>query len=163
MRELLYIVNLVLLLTIAYQDFKDRMISLYLMIALGISLSLTTLSGGSLVQLGYSMLVNVAFVAIQGMVLYLYFRYVRNVKNLGTLIGAGDVVFIGLLTLFFSPYWFVLFYVASLSVTIGVSLLARWPQRAKTIPLAGCMAIQMTPLLLLQYFKIYDFYQNIVY
>lgn len=157
MLELTYIATAIILIAVVYQDFKERLISAYLLWAAGGLAIALGLQYCSLQELMLNFAYNMAFVALQGMVLYGYFRFVRGVSNLQTVLGLGDVLFIILTAVFFSPVNFVLFYVVSLVLTIVGALLMALPQRNRTIPLAGFMAAQLIVVMVLQYSHIYIF------
>ena len=163
MQEFLYIASLALLIAIAYQDFKERMISVYLFVALCLCVVSLNLNHCGAKEYLFNTMSNVAFISLQGIILYIYFRFVRNVRDMTSIMGMGDIVFILLLSSFFSPYWFVLFYLSSLVMALAVSLLMRLPQNNKSIPLAGFMAVQMVPVLVLQYTKVYIFCKDITF
>ncbi len=155
MLELIYIVTLALLVAIVYQDFKERLVSAYLLVALAVVLGLLSLQYVQVQQWVYHVAINMAFILLQGLILVLYFRFVRGVKDLGALMGLGDIIFIGAMALFFAPVPFILFYLISLVVTLMGALIMALPKQNKTIPLAGFMAIQLTPVLVMQYSKVF--------
>jgi Flp pilus assembly protein protease CpaA len=155
MLELIYIATLALLVAIAYQDFKERLVSAYLLVSLAVALALLSLQYVQVRQWAYHVGINLAFILLQALVLVLYFRFVRGVKHLGALMGTGDVIFIGALALFFAPVPYILFYLISLILTLVGALLMALPKQQKTVPLAGFMAIQLIPVLVLQYSKVF--------
>lgn len=151
MLDVTYISTIIILIAVVYQDFKDRLISAYLLwAAAGLAIGLGLQYCG-LQELMINFGSNVAFIALQGLVLYLYFRFVRGISDIQSVLGLGDILFIVLSAVFFSPVNFVLFYVVSLVITIVGALLMALPQRQKTIPLAGFMAAQLVVVMVLQY------------
>lgn len=135
----------VILLTVIYSDFQFRSISL---------LQLVALTGGC-VALGFNRnqqqgawantQINVLFLALQFGLVWLWFaikhRSVRNVLN--EYIGIGDWFFLAAITPAMTPLRFIWYYTTGIILTLVLTLSIKiiYPDRLKTIPLAGCLAL----------------------
>ncbi len=137
------------LIVIVFQDFKQRQISWFL-----IPLALTGVLIRSMTSENNNLnnfLFNITFISVQLVLLTIYFS-IKNKKFLNiidTCLGLGDVLFFVVVSAFFSPLNFIVFYVCSMILTLtGIivyNLLSK--KRTKDIPLAGAMAVVLIVLL----------------
>lgn len=133
-----------LLLIISYQDYRFRAISWIPLILLWITFIIKGIYNEGLTLLLYSSGVSNLFVLIQFMMvtLYLLIKSRKLINIFKKHIGIGDVLFLHTITLYLTPYLFIIFYIVGLSI----SLIAVYLYRAisgkmmKTIPLAGMLA-----------------------
>lgn len=132
---------------IIYQDFKFRAviwIAFPVLALLGIVYSLVF--EPSFTRLLMNSSVNIVFLVLQFGLLYIYFRMKRATgKLVNDKIGLGDILFLLATCFFFSPLFFLLFYISSLAFSLLAFLLFRkklFPAGSlQKIPLAGFQAI----------------------
>jgi len=142
----LKIVTIVLLLLIFLQDWKGRAVhwTLFPLLAI-VLLGIRFLQHFFLPELKQSILINIGFIAMQLIILTIYFS-IKNRKwvNITTeLLGLGDILFLLSIALYLSALNFLFFYMVSL---IGVLLLwLIWQSvsviKNKYIPLAGFQSL----------------------
>lgn len=92
----------------------------------------------------YSALLNLCFLLIQFLLLYLYFRFRdgSGVKLAGTMLGWGDIVFIAINAILFPSFQFLSGYMVGLVATLAVALLAGLHRnKARSIPLISGLAL----------------------
>lgn len=128
---------------IAFQDFKDRMISVYLLVLLGLSLA-----GGFLIfnmneTNLFLVLSNILFLTGQFLLLYIYFKHIRKYQRsfFDEIIGWGDVIMLMCMAIAFPlPQLVLCLFLSSVS---GLVFIALGTKKTKTItvPLAGIMGI----------------------
>ena len=157
------IFNLVLvtiLMTVAYQDFKCRAISWWLIPLLGLLFFFNGLFYVSIGKLIKYFLLNVGFLAFQMIILTGYFSIKKRkfVNILNEYIGLGDILFFLVLGLFFSPYQFIFFHVIGLFLVLMVygTIILLKKDSSKYIPLAGALALILV-LLIISKIMIKDF------
>ena len=140
MNQITLISLIVCLSIIAYQDFKERKVSVLLFV-------LATVFGCSLfyintylhflfINIGLNMLV----VAIIIFVLYGYARF-KMKKKLTETIGIGDLFFFFLLAFSFSTITFLVLFSTSLFFSLFLYLILKPDLKDKTVPLAGLQAL----------------------
>jgi len=146
----LFLLTVVTLSFIAFQDFRSRAVSWFLfplLAACGVLLALT--EGNALSLLGQYMAINSAFLLLQFAVLKGWFllragRGKEQTPFVDHAIGKGDIFFLLAAGCFFSPVNFIFFYLSSLLFALIVYLVVRyWPARKShwsTVPLAGLQA-----------------------
>lgn len=135
--------DLLLLLALAgivYEDFKYRAIHWWWLLIL---------AGGILTCRPWSMAqvaINWGFLLSQFILLTLYFSIKQKsfTNIIDQFLGLGDILFLLVIALLFSPINFLLFFVVSLLLTLffflGYQYLFASPSSPKTIPLAGALA-----------------------
>ena len=132
---------ILILLLIAYQDFKERAVYVWIFPVLS-GLFLTK----NFIEIPYSTYlfntgINLGFCLIQYFVLTLYFS-IKNKQLINIadqLIGWGDIVFALVLCVAFPPLTFFCYYLLSLIIAALIGLYFK--SQNKTIPLAGIQAI----------------------
>lgn len=137
--------SIFLLSLIAYEDFKHRAISWYLLPVLGIVFLAASFRQFPLSEIATEFFINFSFVAAQLLLLTVYFsiKERKPVNIIKKHIGMGDILFFIALCAAFSPVNFLVFYVSGLAVTLlgaGIyHLLSR--KSIMEIPLAGGFAV----------------------
>jgi len=160
-----YGISIIVLCVLSYQDFKQRQVSVFLLIALFILFSIVAyqveISWKEMVK---NFVINAGFVAIQIVVVKIYFslRNKRNERILDTYIGKGDLFFFIVSCLAFSVAWFIPFYIISLIIALLSTIISNGLGKAKTveIPLAGIMSLVMVVSIIIKLvhnsFSFYD-------
>ncbi|MCB0395287.1 MAG: hypothetical protein KDD36_01460 [Flavobacteriales bacterium] len=148
MQTYLTIVSILLLMIIAYQDFRYRAVSWLIVVVWGALIAWQSISGsGWEIWLRESM-VNIGFFAVQYGALTLYFslKERRLVHLADVYIGWGDILFIGIMCFGFSLPGFVALYLGGLMVVLFVFLIYRmlFTKASHQIPLAGGLALLLT-------------------
>lgn len=137
---------------IAFQDFKERMVSWILFPALGI-----VLGGLYLVQLPFSqyypfVLVNMFLISLVVLILFLYTKYIAKQGFLNVSFGLGDLLFFYALALGFPTMTFLVIFALSMVFALGTTLLWSRTRKLQTIPLAGLMGLFLSLVLLISLF-----------
>ena len=146
------IVTLLLLGALAFQDFRERKISWFLLPLLFFSLVFSAVNALPVKELAFYFSVNFSFILLQVAVLTIYFsirkKKITHIAN--HYIGMGDLLFFVVICAAFSPVNFIIFYCASLVVSLLSILLfyliAR--RQIKEIPLAGIFSVVLMLLLI---------------
>lgn len=164
MQLILKIILSILLLVIIYQDFKHRAIWLpVLPIAIFLQLALAIKTLG-ISEAFYNFLLNLGIVFFQLTALYAYFLIKHRNLHIPLFkhyLGWGDVLFFLVLAAAFAPFNFVVVLISLLIISLIVGLFLA--HNAKTIPLAGIMAVCYTPLLwILQFNETFNPYIDLI-
>ena len=142
---------MILLSLIAYQDFKDRLVSWYLFPLLFGFLAYKGIRHLLVVEFLEYAVVNLAFLILQFAMgtIYVSIKQRQLVNITKQWIGWGDVLFLVALCVAFSPLNFFVFYLASLIGVIGIALIQKvfTKNEEPLIPLAGIMAVFMVIIL----------------
>ncbi|MCX6180627.1 MAG: hypothetical protein NT150_01690 [Bacteroidetes bacterium] len=142
-----FVLSILPLFSIAYQDFKQRAISWYWPVLL---LAVSVYSGWAL--FGNEMFKNIAFnlaflLVVFGSVTVYFSLKLRKLTNVfDVYVGWGDVVFLLALVPFFHPLDFVLFYSFVAIFALLVGLIMRSFNAEETIPFAGIISALMIVL-----------------
>jgi len=149
-----------ILLFIAFQDFKTRSVSWVLFpiaYVLGLINSSLDLSYR---ELGTYLVINTGIILILILILLLYLviRYGRPGLKLGNFLGSGDVLFFFIISTCFSPINFILFCFVSFLLALIISVL--FISKKTTIALAGWQAIVLSLVLLFQYSSVINPYNE---
>lgn len=127
-------------LTIAYQDFKERLISVWL-----IGLFAIICFSEYLIFERFSLLLeNLAFVIVYFIFsyailsLYYFLKHRRFVKIVDSKVGIGDILLVAIVGLAMNPISFVLFTTIVFSITLFIHLLFI---KGDAVPLAGVLVI----------------------
>lgn len=137
-----------ILLVIAYQDFKYRAIHWLTLPPLLILFVWGYSQFWASDELLSGLTTNLGFLFIQwlGITLYYSIKMRRPVQIINQFIGVGDLLFLGVCALAFSPLNFMLFTISGFLMSIIVHVLMQLKRGGrKTIPLAGLLAIWMLP------------------
>ncbi|PQJ15310.1 hypothetical protein [Aureicoccus marinus] len=155
---LLGIVNILGLLWLAYQDFKERAVwaMLFPVLALLMAIRLYHSTDLNVFLLYISM--NSALVLLIIALLWGYTRYIHKIPFLNHAIGAGDLWFFFVLALAFPTPIFVVLFSCSLLFSLMLSVFLRVEKNR--IPLAGFMALFVSITLILSLINLFpDPYQ----
>lgn len=145
MELLLQIALFTALAYLAYQDFKEREVSLWLFMLLGSLVLLMGVLENGILEFIKVFVLNLSVLAFQLFLVWGYF----SIKNKGrvsiidTQIGKGDILFFVVIAASFSTLNFILAYVLGLLLVLvfwGLIRLFRTPKH-DTIPLAGGLAL----------------------
>lgn len=156
MNQLLIYSFVILLFFVAYQDFKQRMVSLVLFIGLAvIAIYFRLQSEEFFLQISLTGLIT----ALQIMLLFVMYR-IKNKKwenIVNTYLGLGDILFLCILALFLPPFIFILFEVASCLIIIlyvvSWSIIKKQNINSFTnIPFAGLLSVFLSGLILTNLF-----------
>jgi hypothetical protein len=137
-----------LLLIIAYQDFKFRAVNwiVFPLLAL-LSIIFNLLSLNTLLELCKNSMINLIFITVQFLLLYLYFILkIKKIIPLTEKIGLGDLLFLCAVSFLFSPVNFIFFYIFSLITSLciyGITSLIFKKNNpfSGAIPLAGLQSL----------------------
>ncbi len=171
MSALFILAEIVLLLILARQDFKDRSISSMVLLTLFILFAIQSIQANSLAQAGVYFFTNLFIPVIQlvGLSIYAAIINKRFVNIIDTQIGLGDLLFFVLLCTVFSPINFFPFYIGSLLIALILFFLLKKINLIKTneVPLAGIMSALLIVVLIVKSIKpsidLYDDYWVLKY
>ena len=149
-----FIPLVLLLVIIAYQDIRERQISVFVLLGISVLTVVYALEQRSFFNISIDFLINIAIVGTQFAALYLILKIRKKDLQFKDLfsryIGIGDLVFFIITALLFPPFIYILSFTLGLiwsliawkiSVTIGIT-------KANTVPLAGLLAIFYSLLLI---------------
>lgn len=155
MQALITILCVAALAVVVVQDFRERMISWYLIPLLFLLFSWNALLNAPFKEVAFGFGVNLAFTAFQLLAITIYFsiKNKKPVNIINTWLGIGDVLLLATLCVAFSPVNYFVFYMGSLLLTIaGFAVYRLFKGTSATIPLAGAMALVMIVCLCYQAF-----------
>lgn len=138
----LKMIILVALAIIVFQDWKDRQVSLWVLV-LTIILSLGISSLENIYLTGKNLWVNGMIIGIQILMLYLFLAFKNKTLKFSLLkyLGGADVLMFVILIPLVPFYQFLPFYVACLTVsTLTFMLLRSYLKKHHSVPLAGLMS-----------------------
>lgn len=148
------LVVMICLVLIAFQDFKQRAISWFLIPILFVGFVFIAIQNSAWEFYLNELLFNLCFILIQLLLLTVYMS-VKNkkfVNIVNSFLGIGDILFFVVLSAAFSPVNFIVFYLASTILTlIGYVIYKSWAKTNAEIPLAGAMASMMLVLMILNF------------
>ncbi|HEY4784841.1 MAG TPA: hypothetical protein VIH57_02275 [Bacteroidales bacterium] len=135
---------------VAFQDFRFRAISIWTLPLIVILIVIINLQVTTARILFMNALVNILVFAIQLILVTIYFslkhRKITNIVN--RYLGLGDILFICVMGLMFSPLLFMIFLVTGL-ITVGLGYML-WrlmvTNTSSAIPLAGGLSLMLTLL-----------------
>lgn len=132
---------------IAVQDVRRRAFVWWLLPLLLIALLMLSLQQISFQELWPSFLVNIGFIGIQLLLLFIWFslRERKLIRLVDTHIGLGDILLLACLAAAFSPVNFILFVAGGLIFSLIIVLIYRSINRntSPLIPLAALLAVPM--------------------
>lgn len=149
----IFIVQLLVLLFVFYQDLKYRAVNwlaFVVLFVLGIYLSVDTVGAQDTLWNG---LLNAGILSIQLLLVFLFYflKSGKQVRIINNKLGLGDILMLIALVFSFSPVYYIVFVLASLVISLVVTLVQRNHQ---TIPLAGYLGLFYFIFLLLNHFVI---------
>lgn len=161
----LQIIICLFLVFLAYQDFRYRAISWWLIPVLFGMLAYTNIQRASLEIVLENLMLNFGFIAIQLGALYIYFS-IKNrcfVNIINTYLGSGDVLFFVVLAVSFSFLNYIVFQVVSfLLVAIGFGIVKMIKRNSSPeIPLAGGMSLVLILSFIIGEIKTISFYDDL--
>lgn len=136
--------TILILLGICYEDFRYRLVRLWLYLLL-LLVTLIQRSEEFSAQFFVFVGINLMYIALMLAVLslYLYFKHGRF-RNLVLFMGVGDILLLFILAFWFETVEFVIFNTISFTIALVVNVvLVRFPAYAhhKTVPLAGVQSL----------------------
>jgi len=149
---------LLLLITIFFQDFKERKVSLWIF-------PLTILLGGYLyykqtfLQLyAYNLGINLSMLVLLFFIVFLYTKF-KLKQSFFSAIGLGDILFFVVYAVSFPTSTFLVLFSCSLIFALLVFLVLKNNLKHSTVPLAGLQALFLCLILFLNLaFKIVNLY-----
>lgn len=141
-----------LLILVVYQDFRFRAVSWVIFPLLPVLFIMLNLPSVSLEESLANTMANLGFAGSMFLFVTIYFsirnRRIVNISN--GFIGWGDILFILSLGFLFSPLNFIIFYLASLLITIVATLILSWLNKIdrNSVPLAGLQALLLLLLII---------------
>ncbi|MCH5718193.1 hypothetical protein MKP07_19360 [Niabella hibiscisoli] len=136
---------------IAYTDFKERSVPVYLLVALlGICIMDTALQIDVTTAL-WQLAVNTGLILLLLSTLLVYYRFKQGSfkEVINQKLGMGDVVFWIAITPLFSLFNFILFFIASLLIVLIIMLIrVAYKKPVTLIPLAGYQALVLVAIIL---------------
>ncbi|MDR1678836.1 MAG: hypothetical protein LBR81_03570 [Prevotellaceae bacterium] len=161
----LNMVIVLLLAALIYQDFKSRSVLWVIFPVLIIFQFFLSYKLIGWDELWRNTVVNLMLLALQFLLLTLYFsfRNARWTNIINKYIGAGDVFFFVFLSLAFSPFNFIAFFVVSLlAILIIYFLIVRKNLKKHKIPLLGAMSIAYLPVLCVEYLSDFNKFDDVI-
>lgn len=140
------IVSCTLLAVIVYQDFRHKLLSSVIVLALLFLAFLNSVLLNGWSQALIFMGINLLLISLQlaGVMAYFSIKHKKVVNVVNTYLGSGDLWFYGILVCSFSPVNFVVFNLASCFITlIAYGFMGCFALKNKPIPFAGCLALMM--------------------
>jgi hypothetical protein len=167
MQTILLVILILLLGVVVFQDFKSRAISWFLIPLLFIGFIVYGLLHINALELLTYFGINFMLVAVNLLcvTLFISIKEKRMTNILKNYLGLGDVLFFLVLTVVFSPFNFIFFYIGSIFITAlvyGGLILVR-KEKQLLIPLAGVMSfILMITVIAEQFVPSFDLYQDFI-
>jgi len=157
MQVFYYLIIVLTCLFISAQDFKFRAVYWWLFPLLFLSLCLLTYSRNGASQTNANLLANIGFVLIQLLFLSIYFSVEQRklVNIFAHHFGIGDLLFLLSVTVYFSLFNYILFYVTSLMMVIVFTLVLNHLAKKTDpkIPLAGEQALLLILFMAIDWFS----------
>lgn len=154
-----------LLSAVIYQDFKNKEISWFLiplLLIIGITNALISIDYiDFLTYAGINL--TIVVLNLLGVTLFISLKE-KKIKNIiDTYLGLGDILFFFVITVLFSPFNFILFFIGSILLTSLVYIIVMLFDKNKQplIPLAGAMSLVLIVALVFQHiYPSLNFYQD---
>lgn len=153
------IVLLLGLLLITFQDFKERKVSLWLLIVVLFLLGFLHLQNSTPLLFLANSFVNMGIVFLILFTLYLYTTYKLKQAFL-TAFGLGDLLFFIAIAIAFPTLTFIVLFTFSLFFTALIYFLFSKKLNHQTVPLAGLQSLYFSLIFLLNWsLTLFNFYQ----
>lgn len=136
---------------IAFQDFKDRMVSWVLFPITGLLLGALYLLNTSWEQFYPFVGTNMLLISIIVLLLFVYTKYIARMQFLNVSFGLGDLLFFYAFAMGFPTVTFLILFVASILFSLAVFLISKKKLEKGTIPLAGLMGFFLIVLILVSF------------
>ncbi|TMM52148.1 hypothetical protein FEE95_20895 [Maribacter algarum] len=137
---------------IAFQDFKERMVSWILFPVIGFLLGLLYIWNTSFEQFYPFVFTNMLLITGIVLALFVYTKYVAQMKFLNVSFGLGDLLFFYAFALGFPTITFLILFVGAILFSLIVFLVSKGKQEKDTIPLAGLMGSFLIVVTLVSFF-----------
>lgn len=165
MSSLLVVILIGLLSVVIYQDFKNKEISWFLiplLLIVGTSNALLSIDFKEfLTYVGINL--SMVILNLLGVTLFISIKE-KKIKNItDSYLGLGDILFFLVLTILFSPFNFIIFFIGSILLTSLVYIIVMLFDKNKQplIPLAGAMSLVLIVVLAFQHLNSsINFYQD---
>lgn len=148
------IVSISLLSLIFYQDLKFKAVTWILFPIVAVVFLVFNIYSNSFEVVLFNSIINLGFVAIQLILLTLYFSIkARKIVNIAQQsLGWGDILFLVAVCVLLPPNTFFLFYIVSLILVVMKEIIARlvFARHSDKIPLAGLQALLLACLIVIQ-------------
>lgn len=138
---------------IAFQDFKERMVSWILFPVVGICLAFLYSTQVSFTQFYPFVVMNIILVTTIVLILFLYTKYIAKMEFLNVSFGLGDLLFFYALALGFPTVTFLVLFVLSILFSLVTFLVFKGKNGVETIPLAGLMGLFLTGVIIASFFS----------
>lgn len=167
MNIILLTILISLLGVVVFQDFKSREISWFLIPLLIVGFIVFGLQETGTTELLTYFGINFAIVALNllGVTLMVSLKEKQFTNILKHYLGLGDVLFFLVLTVVFSPFNFIFFYIGSIFITALIygSIMLFNKQKKMLIPLAGAMSfLLIVTLIITQVTPSFQLYQDFI-
>lgn len=133
---------------IAFQDFKERLVSWVLFPMVGLLLGFLYFCNTSFEQFYPFVFTNMILISMIVLFLFLYTKYIRRMKFLNVSFGLGDLLFFYAFALGFPTITFLILFVGSILFALLVFMASKGKQENETIPLAGLMGFFLIVVML---------------
>lgn len=151
--DILIVITLVVL---AWQDFRSRLISWWLIPVLLLAFVFAGKEQISWNGIGKYFLYNLAFLVLQFAIVWIWMslRNRKPIRLIDSQIGLGDILFLVCIAAAFSTVNFLFFYTASLIAVLLIAVIIRMIRSSEKmlIPLAGAIAVPMIVLVTARFF-----------
>lgn len=155
---LLYILVVIILVSIFYEDVRHRQVHAIFFLLLSVLLFVDALSRRS----GYEMLASTGtnFIMLASMLVltWLYFKVRKPGTKISEMLGLGDVLMLLGISVWFQPTHYILFVVLSLLASLILHIACRMAVHAyradSSVPLAGFVALCLIPLIVANSFQL---------
>ncbi len=137
---------------IAFQDFKERMVTWILFPVIGFLLGFIYVYNTSFERCYPFVFTNMLLVTGIVLILFLYTKYIAQMKFLNVSFGLGDLLFFYAFALGFPTITFLILFVGAIIFSLIVFLVSKGKQENDTIPLAGLMGFFLIIVTLLSFF-----------
>lgn len=147
------------LLGIAYHDFKERNVYLWLLLVVLLLSGFLHYQHSLLIPFLVSILLNIGIIFVIVAILYLYAKF-KLKKSLQNTFGFGDLLFFLIIAVGFPTITFVVLFSFSLFFSLLLFLVLKKKLKHKTVPLAGLQALFFSFIFLLNWgFNFLNLYQ----
>lgn len=147
----LSILLVALLAVVVYQDFKSRAMSWFLIPILFVLAAFKAFHQLQLSDIINYMLINLSILVINllGVALLVSIKEKKFTNIIDTYLGLGDILFFVVLSVVFSPFNFILFYLGSISIlTLVYGSITLLRKKQILVPLAGAMSLMLMVVLI---------------
>lgn len=137
---LIKILLIISLISICYQDFKERQVYLGLLIITGVFMSFLYFKNSDPMVYFWNIILNTTVILIIYLILFFYSLW-RLKKSISQTFGLGDLLFFIILANGFSTATFLVLFTFSLIFSLILYASIKSNLKIKTVPLAGLQAV----------------------